>query len=140
MISSTLPGSSTSGRYEWDEPSDPDKVVAPLDVARRFSYERVDPATPTFGFHGLFNFPRELPAAEVAAIVASLPDRQTRGLDAHDLCAGLIRTGQLDSAGCLLDKRWRLGMRDRRTLRLAWRLRVARWRAAARATQQTSIP
>jgi len=108
--------------------------IAPLEVARRFSYERVEPPAPTFGFHGLFNFPRELPAADVAAIVASLPDRQTRGLDAHDLCAGLIRAGQLDAARCLLDKRWRLGMRDRRTLRLAWRLRVARWRAAAHAT------
>jgi len=112
--------------------------IAPLEVAQRFSYERVEPPVPTFGFHGLFNFPRELPAGEVAAIVASLPDRQTRGLDAHDLCASLIRSGQLDAAGSLLDKRWRLGMRDRRTLRLAWRLRLARWRAAARAPQRGS--
>jgi len=114
--------------------------IAPLEVARRFSYERVEPPAPTFGFHGLFNFPRELPADEVAAIVASLPDRQTRGLDAHDLCATLIRSGQLDAARSLLDKRWRLGMRDRRTLRLAWRLRVASWRAAARAPQRTPNP
>ena len=114
--------------------------IAPLDVARRFAYERVEPPAPTFGFHGLFNFPRELPADEVATIAASLPDRQTRGLDAHDLCAMLIRSGQLDTARTLLDKRWRLGMRDRRTLRLAWRLRVARWRAAARAPQRTPTP
>jgi hypothetical protein len=103
--------------------------IAPVGVARHFSYERVEPPAPTFGFHGLFNFPRELPAAELTDIVAALPDRLTRGLDAHDLCAMLIRSGQLDSAGILLDKRWHLGMRDRRTLRLAWRLRVARWRA-----------
>ena len=111
--------------------------IAPLDVARRFSYERIEPTAPTFGFHGLFNFPRELSTTEVTDIVASLPDRLTRGLDAHDLCAMLIRSGQLDTARTLLDKRWRLGMRDRRTLRLAWRLRVARWRAVARAPQRT---
>jgi hypothetical protein len=103
--------------------------IAPLDVARHFSYERVDPPAPTFGFHGLFNFPRELSGAELSGLVDALPERLTRGLDAHDLCAMLIRDGQLDSASVLLDKRWRIGMRDRRTLRLAWRLRVARWRA-----------
>jgi hypothetical protein len=103
--------------------------IAPPDVARRFAYERVEPPAPTFGFHGLFNFSRELSAAEVDRIVRLLPDRLMRGLDAHDLCATLIQSGQLDSARVLLDKRWRLGMRDRRTLRLAWRLRVARWQA-----------
>ena len=61
--------------------------IAPADVARHFSYERVEPPAPTFGFHGLFNFPRELTADEVTEIVAALPDRLTRGLDAHDLCA-----------------------------------------------------
>jgi len=103
--------------------------IAPVDVARHFSYERVEPAAPTFGFHGLFNFPRELSGSELNSLIDALPERLTRGLDAHDLCAMLIRAGQLDSAGVLLDKRWRIGMRDRRTLRLAWRLRVARWRA-----------
>jgi len=114
--------------------------IAPLDVARRFSYERVEPPAPTFGFHGLFNFPRELSMAEVTEIVAALPDRLTRGLDAHDLCAMLIRSGQLDTARTLLDKRWRLGMRDRRTLRLAWRLRVARLRAAAGMARRAPTP
>jgi uncharacterized protein DUF5672 len=114
--------------------------IAPLEVARRFSYERIEPPAPTFGFHGLFNFPRELSKTEVTDIVLSLPDRLMRGLDAHDLCAMLIRSGQLDTARILLDKRWRLGMRDRRTLRLAWRLRMARWRAAGRAAQRTPSP
>jgi hypothetical protein len=103
--------------------------VAPVDVARRFSYERVEPPAPTFGFHGLFNFPHELTGSELNSVIDALPERLTRGLDAHDLCAMLIRAGQLDCAGALLDKRWRIGMRDRRTLRLAWRLRLARWRA-----------
>jgi len=107
--------------------------IATPEVARRFSYERVEPTAPTFGFHGLFNFPRELSAAELSDFVAALPERLTRGLDAHDLCTWLIRAGRLNDAHALLDKRWRLGMRDRRTLRLAWRLRVARWRRRAAA-------
>ncbi len=99
--------------------------IAPLDVARRFAYERVAPPAPTFGFHGLFNFAHELPADELDRVIHALPPRLTRGLDAHDLCALLIRTGRLDLAKSLLDKRWALGMRDRRTWRLRWRL----WRA-----------
>lgn len=112
--------------------------IAPPEVARRFSYERVEPTEPTFGFHGLFNFPRELTTPEMSELIASLPDRLTRGLDAHDLCTLLIRAGRLDDARALLDKRWRLGMRDRRTLRLAWRLRVARWRAARSARRAST--
>jgi len=105
--------------------------IAALEVARRFSYERVEPAQPTFGFHGLFNFLRELSSTELSEIVRSLPDPLARGLDGHDLCTLLIRARRFDDAQALLDKRWRLGMRDRRTLRLAWRLRLARWRSGA---------
>jgi len=97
-------------------------------VADRFAYERLLPLQATFGFHGLFNFPREFTAQELREILTSLPDRQARGLDAHDLCASLIADGALDDAQLLLDKRRRLGMRDRRSLRLAWRMRLARWR------------
>jgi hypothetical protein len=100
--------------------------IAPPEVARRFSYERVVPAQPTFGFHGLFNFEHELPPAELSAFLTDLPPRLARGLDAHDLCASLIRQGRLADARTLLDKRWQLGMRDRRTLRLALRLWWAR--------------
>jgi hypothetical protein len=101
---------------------------APPALAERFAYERLSPRQPTFGFHGLFNFPRELSREELSDALRQLPDSQSRGLDAHDLCASLIAAGCLDDAQLLLDKRRRLGMRDRRTLRLAWRMRVARWR------------
>ena len=99
--------------------------IAPVEVARRFAYERIAPPAPTFGFHGLFNFAHELAPDELAAVVTALPAHLTRGLDAHDLCALLIRSGRLDLAASLLDKRRQLGMRDRRTWRLAWRL----WRS-----------
>ncbi|OYU92605.1 MAG: hypothetical protein CFE45_22615 [Burkholderiales bacterium PBB5] len=99
-----------------------------LAQARRFAYERVLPDAPTFGFHGLFNLHRVMPAAELHALVASLPDGLARGLDAHDLCAELIRQGQLGTAALVLAARKRLGMNDRRTWRLRWRFALARLR------------
>jgi len=101
---------------------------APVDLAARFAYERVPPSGPTFGFHGLFNLHRVLSPAELHSLVLGLPDALARGLDAHDLCATLIALGRLDTAAVLLDKRRRLGMNDRRTLRLRLRLALARWR------------
>ena len=101
---------------------------APLALAARFAYERVLPSGPTFGFHGLFNLHRVLSPQALDQLLLGLPDSLARGLDAHDLCATLIAAGRLDSAAVLLDKRRRLAMRDRRTLRLRLRLALARWR------------
>jgi hypothetical protein len=101
-----------------------------LAQAQRFAYERLLPSQPTFGFHGLFNMHRVMPPAELHALVAGLPDGLARGLDAHDLCAELIRRGQLGTAALLLAARRRLGMNDRRTWRLRWRLAMARLRGA----------
>jgi len=96
--------------------------------AARFAYERVAPPGPTFGFHGLFNLHRHLAPDALHALVLSLPDSLARGLDAHDLCATLIRQGRLDTAAALLAMRRRLGMHDRRTWRLRARLAWARLR------------
>jgi hypothetical protein len=103
---------------------------APFAQATRFAYERVPPAGPTFGFHGLFNLHRVMAPEALHALVRSLPDSLARGLDAHDLCASLIAQGQLDTAREILAKRRRLGMGDRRTWRLRVRLaaaHLARW-------------
>lgn len=105
---------------------------APLALAQRFAYERLLPTGPTFGFHGLFNLHRVMAPEALHALVQSLPDSLARGLDAHDLCAALIALGRLDTAALLLAARRRLGMHDRRTWRLRWRLAVARWRGGAR--------
>ena len=101
---------------------------APLALAARFAYERLAPDGPCFGFHGLFNLQHLLAPAALHALVLALPDALARGLDAHDLCRNLIAAGRLDSAAELLAKRRRLGMHDRRTLRLRWQLARARWR------------
>ena len=101
---------------------------APLAMAAHFAYERLAPAGPTFGFHGLFNLHRVMAPADLHALLLGLPDPLARGLDAHDLCATLIGLGRLDTAAVLLAKRRRLGMHDRRTWRLRARLAWARWR------------
>ncbi|MBI5260009.1 MAG: hypothetical protein HY855_26150 [Burkholderiales bacterium] len=98
-------------------------------MAARFAYERTEPAGPTFGFHGLFNFDRVLPPAALGQRLATLPDALLRGLDGHDLCQRLIAQGRLDEAALIVAARRRLGMHDRRTLRLRARLAWARWRA-----------
>ena len=102
---------------------------APPDLAARFAYERVPPAGPTFGVHGLFNLHRVMAPDALHALVAALPDALARGLDAHDLCATLITLGRLDTARLIIDKRQRLGMNDRRSWRLRLRWQLARWRA-----------
>lgn len=104
---------------------------APLALARHFAYERVLPEGPTFGFHGLFNLHRVMTPEALHALVQGLPDSLAGGLDAHDLCAALIRLRRLDTAALLLAARRRLGMRDRRTWRLRARLALARWQAGA---------
>jgi len=104
--------------------------IAPPEVAERFSYERLPPPGATFGFHGLFNLPQELPRDELRSFLRAMPDGLARSLDAHDLCRRLIAAGALTEADELLAKRRRLRMRDRRTLRLRWQLQVARWRQA----------
>lgn len=105
--------------------------IAPPALAARFAYERVAPPGPTFGFHGLFNLPQVMSPDALQALVCALPDSLARGLDAHDLCATLIARGRLDTATEILAKRHRLGMRDRRTLRLRLKLAWARWRGRA---------
>lgn len=113
---------------------------APPDVAARFAYEREPAAASTFGFHGFFNFWREMGEAELHRFVTALPVRLSVGLDAHDLCVSLLQQGRLATAQALFDKRWQLGLRDRRTLRLALRLRVARWRRALGAPARGTMP
>jgi hypothetical protein len=42
-------------------------------AARRFSVERDRSAAPSFGFHGVFNFWRTVPAAELEGLLAAVP-------------------------------------------------------------------
>ena len=46
---------------------------ADVAAARRFSVERDPDAAPSFGFHGVFNLWRAVPAGELAALLAAVP-------------------------------------------------------------------
>jgi hypothetical protein len=132
MLRGLLPHIATSHLLvvQWDD--------CRLDAAQRYPQclafdciERMQPAGPTFGLHGLFNLHRVMPPEALHTRLQGRPDSLARGLDAHDLCATLISPGRLDSATVLLDKRRRLRLHDRRTLRLRARLMLARWAARA---------
>ncbi len=104
---------------------------APPEVADRFGFERVVPQGHPFGFHGLMNFHRVMPRDELHAFLQRMPDAMARNLDARDLCTTLLDQGDAEGAALILAKRRRLGMRDRRTLQLRWRLWWAARRKAA---------
>ncbi|MBI3367898.1 MAG: hypothetical protein HY021_05465 [Burkholderiales bacterium] len=105
-----------------------DILFAPRALAERFAFERTRPTGPSFGFHGLFNLPAVLPRAEVHALLGALPAEMMRGLDAHDLALSMIKRGDLDGAALIIEQRHALGMQDRRTRRLRWRLALRRLR------------
>ncbi len=90
-------------------------------MAARFAFERTTPEARTFGFHGMFNFDSVMPTAELRALLNSLPDDMMRGLDAHDLARSLLNQGDWATAEPVVLARRRMGMRDRRSLRLRWR-------------------
>lgn len=104
---------------------------APVEVAERFSYERLPPSGRSFGFHGLFNWIDEFPAAELGVLLDGLPDQLAAGIDACELIERLIARGDLGNAARLLDMRRRLRMWDRRTLKLWSRLWWAGYRSRA---------
>jgi hypothetical protein len=99
---------------------------APVELASRFAFERIPPAGPTLGFHGLFNLHRALPRPELVAFLEGLPDRMARGRDARDLCKALLRDGELQAARLMLEKAGRAGPPSLRSARM-W----ARYAAAA---------
>ncbi len=78
---------------------------APPDVAARFSYERVPPSGPTFGFHGLFNAWRHLDDAGLAGIVALLPGPALHGREFAELAALCFQHGR-HAALPSLGSRW----------------------------------
>ena len=98
---------------------------APIALARRFAHERGTRSGASFGFHGLFNLHREMTAPELGRLLTRLPDTMLAGLDAVHLAHALIDEGRIDDARLIAQARKRLGMHDRRTLRLRLKLALA---------------
>jgi hypothetical protein len=97
---------------------------APAGLAGRFSWERVEPETPAFGFHGFFNFHRVLSEAELIDYFDDCDDALLQSVAARRLLKNLYRGGMRLAAAELLRRRMRgsLAMRlDATKLRgLAW--------------------
>lgn len=100
---------------------------APQALADRFAFELAAPAQPTFGFHGLFNFHRALPEAELMAWLEQAPPGPLLSMQGRRLLKNLIATGRHREARFLLDIRNQGGLGRRLdTLKLRARLALGR--------------
>jgi tetratricopeptide (TPR) repeat protein len=70
-------------------------------LADRFSFEAAHPIGRPFGFHGLFNFCRVVPAAELAALAPSFSDAIASSPQAFALLKNCIALGQWSAAAAL---------------------------------------
>jgi hypothetical protein len=86
---------------------------APTSVAERFSFER-GRQIKSFGFHGLFNFPRVLPRTELISTLRDLGTDRFSGRDGADLIVELARRGMRREA-------WSYAIRRRADDRSGWR-------------------
>jgi len=98
---------------------------APVDLAQRFSYERMGAPARAFGFHGLFNMPREMGLDAFLPFFATLDQRLIGARELCDVRAVLLHSGEQAARAearrilrALLRRRWR----DRELWRHARRL------------------
>lgn len=78
---------------------------APLELARRFSWEAVDPGHATFGLHGFFNFHRAFGEGELIAYLDQCDDALLRSVPARRLLKNLYRSGMPAAARALAARR-----------------------------------
>lgn len=78
---------------------------APTAVAERFAFEEPRPAFPTFGFHGVFNFHRALPEAELVAFVRDCDDAIVRSRHGRRLLKRCHAAGLAEAARILHARR-----------------------------------
>ena len=95
---------------------------APPELAGRFSFERHKPGGPTFGFHGLFNFPAVLPEGDLAPWLTSLSAERLAGRDGEDLIIALIKRRRWADAASLVRRRASVDRSGRTAHRFAAKL------------------
>lgn len=78
---------------------------APTAVAERFAWEEPQPPFPTFGFHGLFNFHRALPEAELVAFLRDCDDGILFSVPARRLFKHCLAAGLGDAARTIRERR-----------------------------------
>jgi Flp pilus assembly protein TadD len=74
-------------------------------LADRFAFEAAYPAGLPFGFHGLYNFCRVVPAAELATLATGFSDAIARSIQLGQLLRNCIALGQWDAAAALARRR-----------------------------------
>lgn len=93
-------------------------------TARRFSYERGPSDGQEFGFHGVFNFPAELPESHVLSILSSLEPGVIGARESDEVVAKALRERNLVLLKIALKHHRHHPHRARRLLRaLGWVLR-----------------
>ena len=71
---------------------------APTELAGAFAWEAPEPAQPTFGFHGFFNFHRVMPEQELIDYLRMCDDGILFSVPARRLLKGCHRSGMRDAA------------------------------------------
>lgn len=74
-------------------------------LADRFAFEAAYPAGMPFGFHGLYNFCRVVPPAELAELADRFPDTIARSIQLGQLLRNCVALGQWDAAAALARRR-----------------------------------
>ena len=74
-------------------------------VADRFAFEAAYPAGLPFGFHGLYNFCRVVPSAELAVLATTFSDAIARSIQCGQLLRNCIALAQWDAAAALARRR-----------------------------------
>lgn len=80
-------------------------VFAPVELAKKFSFEEPDPGTPTFGFHGDHNFPRMLSETELKKYLELLNDDYIYSQTGRQIIKSLYRNGRYADARQILIRR-----------------------------------
>ncbi|MEO6138295.1 MAG: DUF5672 family protein [Luteimonas sp.] len=80
---------------------------APSDLAGSFAWEAPEPAQPTFGFHGFFNFHRVMPEPALIDYLRMCDDGILFSVPARRLLKGCYRSGMHDAAREISRRRMR---------------------------------
>jgi hypothetical protein len=80
-------------------------VFAPVELAKKFSFEESDPGMPTFGFHGDHNFPRMLSETELKKYLTLFNDDYIFSDTGRQIVKSLYRNGRYSDARHILSRR-----------------------------------
>ena len=111
---------------------------APVELAKAFSFETLDPPGRTFGFHGTNNLACALGPEEMIDWASEMTTEMAFGAGSLVLIDALVRTNQRRAADILIRKRLAAGDRCWQVLALWMRLRMRQWLPSPRLAQKTT--